>query len=218
MLLSSWVVGIWILVFISRWLFSHYQQEQQPSTASSAPSRDISFRVIGWIAAAFVASITLANVVEETIGRGRLTVLAVLAAPFLIAPIPHWLAWRLLGPRGHLRLAHVALGMTPRFWRDNALGERELFVATFGGPARAEHWREDGWTLFVVALRAEQEADPLRADLALQLVDWPLAELPPSGEAERTVGIDSPGADLDVVERDAEVRDDGSLELPGDGP
>src|SRR6202023_1116191 len=65
--------------------------------------------------------------------------LALLAgAVYVITVLPHWLAWRVLGPLGAVRLGRACLVMAIFSTPGNRLGARALFAARFG---RAGDWR-----------------------------------------------------------------------------
>jgi len=79
---------------------------------------------------------------------------------------PHWLAWRVLAPRGWIRAARVVLWPAFHLSRDDRRGAAQLLEAAYGEGWQPGPGKVTVWTAFALALEAEEE-DPRRADLIL---------------------------------------------------
>jgi hypothetical protein len=133
-----------------------------------------------WVLLPVVEVLTLLYLVE---GAGDphplFSVGAILLPVFGPVYLPHWLAWRILGPAGSPELGRLFLSIA---YYNNALsgeGALELFSAAY-----CESWdprpaRASAWTIVALAAKAEAEGDPDRADALLVLL----------GEVEKPVQV-----------------------------
>jgi hypothetical protein len=87
---------------------------------------------------------------------------------YVAVQLPPWLAWRVLGPRGRLGAARRALRLAFYFEPEDREGAARLFAAAFGEGWQPGKGRVTFWQIFALALQAEREGDPLRADFALE--------------------------------------------------
>jgi hypothetical protein len=104
--------------------------------------------------------------VQELLGTGVSSLLASVLAVYLTFRLPHWLAWRVLGPRGWVRTAGVMLRLAFHLSRDDRKGAVQLLEAAYSQGWQPGPGKVTFWTVFALALKAEEE-DPRRADLIL---------------------------------------------------
>ncbi|HSF42485.1 MAG TPA: hypothetical protein VLT87_21960 [Thermoanaerobaculia bacterium] len=171
------------IVWLLAWLIGKVVRARREKVrAASAPSRS---RGVPWfekhltkthyayLVAGSVAG-TVAVVVSASVNPdlGCSTFVALSLVPYcsLIA-LPHWLAWRVLGPAGRTRAGYnlLRIALHPsKASREGALG---LFAVTHGLPEdlRWSSWAIP-WTAFALAVKAESENDPARADTVLAVL------------------------------------------------
>ncbi|HXO26074.1 MAG TPA: hypothetical protein VOA80_01905 [Thermoanaerobaculia bacterium] len=128
-----------------------------------------------------VLAVTVIDVAPDEAWSWAAALALLAGAVYVITVLPHWLAWRVLGPLGAVRLGRACLVMAIFSTPGNRLGARALFAARFG---RAGDWRPapaSPWTAGALALESEAEGDAERAD-ALQLL---LAGMPSRTRAPR---------------------------------
>jgi hypothetical protein len=116
-----------------------------------------------------VLAVAMIDVAPEAAWSWAAALALLAGAVYLITVLPHWLAWRVLGPLGAVRLGRACLVIGIFNTAGNRLGARALFAARFGG---AEDWRgapASPWTAGALALASEAAGDAERAD-ALQLL------------------------------------------------
>jgi hypothetical protein len=104
---------------------------------------------------------------------------AVAVIPFGALLLPHWLAWRILGPAGLPGPGRLALWIAYPSSEVSGEGALDLFSAAYGQRWDPRPARASAWTAVALAAKAEAEGDPARADALLVLV----------GEMEKPVRI-----------------------------
>lgn len=97
-----------------------------------------------------------------------------------VIALPHWLAWRVLGPSGRARAGYNLLRIALHSSTASRQGALDLFAAAYGLPGDLRGSWATPWAVFTLAVKAESEDDPARADsiLAVLAGESPL-RLPP---------------------------------------
>lgn len=95
------------------------------------------------------------------------------AAAFRLGVIflPHWLAWRILGPAGLPGLGRLVLWIAPHGPGASGEGALDLFSAVYGRRWDPRPALSSAWTAVALAAKAEAEGEPERADAFLVLVN-----------------------------------------------
>ena len=168
---------IWLLIWVFRKLAESRQEKIQ---ATSAPSRSqggsVFQRKLTGPHYAYLALGSICGTVAIFQGvsipdLGFSGFLALFVAPFFpLIFLPHWLAWRVLGPAGWPRTGRAVLRIalhSSKASREGALG---LFAATFGLSEDLRWAWTSPWTAFALAVKAESENDPARADMILSVL------------------------------------------------
>jgi hypothetical protein len=81
---------------------------------------------------------------------------------------PHWLAWRVLAPLGWLRAAKACLWLACHAETGGRRGALQLVDAAYRPDWRPGRGGVTPWTVLALALKAEAEEDPERADRLLE--------------------------------------------------
>ena len=100
----------------------------------------------------------------------RVFLSAVAVIPFGAVLLPHWLAWRILGPAGLPGPGRLALWIAYYPTEVSGEGALDLFSAAYGRRWDPRPVRVSAWTAVALAAKAEAEGDPARADALLVLV------------------------------------------------
>lgn len=167
---------IWILSFIIR---SILKQRDQQLGREPAPARGrgVLTRPVRWSALLYVSILLFPPALFAAVWMGGIYGTEAAITAFVLTflglfQLPHWLAWRVLGPRGWVRTAKAALWLACFAEPDDRRGALELLDAVYR-PAGSPKWQPGAgkvtlWTLFALALQAEQKKDRARADLIVE--------------------------------------------------
>jgi hypothetical protein len=171
---------IWILSFIVRAILKQRDKRLEQETGHRpAPAQGGGFmaRPVRWSALLYVSLLLFPAALLAALWTGGFygTEAAVTAFVLTFAglfQLPHWLAWRVLGPRGWTRSAKAALWLACFAEPDDRRGALELLDAVYR-PAGSPKWEPGAgkvtlWTLFALALQAERRKDQARADLIVE--------------------------------------------------
>lgn len=88
-----------------------------------------------------------------------------------VIALPHWLAWRVLGPSGRARAGYNLLRIALHPSKASREGALDLFAAAYGLPADVRGSWATPWTVFALAAKAESEGDPTRAGTVLAVLE-----------------------------------------------
>lgn len=88
-----------------------------------------------------------------------------------VIALPHWLAWRVLGPSGRARAGYHLLRIALHSSKASRQGALDLFAAAYGLPGDLRGSWATPWAVFTLAVKAESEGDPARADTVLAVLD-----------------------------------------------
>ena len=171
---------IWILSFIVRALLKQRDKrlEQEPGHRP-VPARggSVLSRPVRWSALLYVAILLFPVALFAAVWTGELYGAGAAVTAFVLTfaglfQLPHWLAWRVLGPRGWTRTAKGALWLACFTEPDDRRGALELLDAVYR-PVGSPKWEPGAgkvtlWTLFALALQAERKKDQARADLIVE--------------------------------------------------
>src|ERR1700759_2705974 len=145
------------LVWMLSWLFRALRSDGKPAAGKARGTRlTVGPAVTVFLYIVFLAlplSFTGMILAGDRIGSAPLTFLAFVLGIYLPFALPHWLAWGVLVP-----------------WRWGGGGEGAMVVA---GAACQPNWRPgrgrmSPWMTMALALKAEVEEDPERADRLLE--------------------------------------------------
>lgn len=188
------------ILWIVFWLIGKVVRARQEKVrAKSAPSRSrggaiwqtsltgmhYAYLVIGSLTGTAVL-VSLASVAPD-LGCGTYVAIFVLQFHALLH-LPHWLSWRVLGPAGWARAGHGLLRFALYPSKASRKGARGLFAAAYGLPWDLRGDWASPWTVFAVAVEAESEDDPARADVVLAFLEGESPLRLPS--RVRTLGVE----------------------------
>lgn len=169
-----WLV-IWLIGKVVRARRAKVRATSAPPRSSGGPwfekrftGAHYAYLVAGSIAGMVVAVGSAS--VNPDLGCNGFVALFMVPYCSLIA-LPHWLAWRVLGPAGRARAGYnlLRIALHPsKASREGALG---LFAAAYGLPEDLRWSWAIPWTAFALAVKAEAENDPARADTVLKVLD-----------------------------------------------
>jgi hypothetical protein len=169
--------GILILaIFLLRWLYARNQGKSAGGGSLFSPSGRRIIRVLLHVLLLLLLPILLGALAEQgtaaigvrhrELGKALSVATAILVLPisaWLVYIAPHWLAWRILGPAGFVRLARAVLWSGPHPVGQRA-GAGACLSASFAVP---DAWRADPWTVLALAVCAEREGEPRLAETLL---------------------------------------------------
>jgi len=171
---------IWILSFIVRAILKQRDKRlEQDLGYRPAPARGggVLGRQVRWSALLYVGVLLFPAALFAGVWAGGFYGSGAAVTVFLLTfaglfQLPHWLAWRVLGPRGWVRSAKGALWLACFAEPEDRRGALELLDATCR-PAGSPKWQPGPgkvttWTLFALALQAESRRDHARADLIVE--------------------------------------------------
>ena len=180
--MASFVPLVWILIFVVRIILA--QAGKQPSmqrrvfagNGVQSTRLTLSFAlycVCILFPLSFILSVLVGDWLDDFNDGLAVFCLSILG----LLQLPHWLAWRVLGPLGWLRSAKLSLRLAAFIEADDRRGALQLLEAAHG-PGGSQGWRPGPgkvtlWTLFALAVQAEREEDPARADLIVEGIQRP---------------------------------------------
>jgi hypothetical protein len=134
-------------------------------------------RLASTIAVVLSVMITLIALTRgQSLPVARLLLAGALVVPFwVVGPLPHWLAWRVCGPLGLVRLGRLALFFAYFKRPLDRRGARELLAVAWGRrPEALDAACPSVWAMFALPLREERTGHRERAELFVRaLLDLP---------------------------------------------
>lgn len=162
--MSGFAGAVIIIFFIVRMVLEALGRGQSevriPSWESIARFLFYVASFLGWV-------ILLARITDgwrEDVRAAAMLGLGLVAPVFALGWGPHWLAWRVLGPRGYVKTASILLKIAIHRHAFDRIGAiallRELYGTGSSGLNRAP---VSAWTACALAARFERQGEPLRA-------------------------------------------------------
>ena len=174
---SSIVPGIIILFYLVRWIGSKTETRGSgtgsgQNSAWTQPIRG-TWHMVGIVLFLIPLVLTATALFGYwlSIADAGLKVLVFFVLLGLSLVLPHWLAWRVLGPHGFDRLGYLAVILAPRLAERHHVGSVEVYAAAFGLTSQPSRWWGDAWSLFALALRARNEGADERLQMVIELID-----------------------------------------------
>lgn len=163
-----------VLVF---WALGKRLRARRPAPESASPPRRSGRSLYFWLSRYAYAILIPTGMILVGIYVGQMvspdpTVFVSAAAAFRLGVIflPHWLAWRILGPAGLPGPGRLVLWIAPHGPGASGEGALDLFSAVYGRSWDPRPARTSAWTAVALAAKAEAEGDPERADALLALL------------------------------------------------
>jgi hypothetical protein len=163
--MSGLIGGIILFFFIGRMVMEALGRA--PQTAVKVPVWERIARLLFYVGSFLGWVILLDRITRGWPGEIQTAVMLGLG---LVAPVfalgwgPHWLAWRVLGPRGWVRTASFFLKMAIHRHAFDRVGAIALLRELYGtGSSGLDRVPVSAWTACALAARFERQGDPLRA-------------------------------------------------------
>ena len=164
---------VWILIFVARMILA--QAEKQPSmqrrvfTGNGAQSTRLTLGAcLYFVCLLFPLSFFVSVLVGDWLDDFEVGLAVFVFCMVGLFQLPHWLAWRVLGPAGWLRSARLSLRLACFVEKSDRRGALQFLQAAYGQGWQPGVGPVTLWTVFALAIQAEREEEPARADLVLE--------------------------------------------------